>query len=95
MCAAAVLCCAQVVPDNYLYARVALIVKDKSTLSEEKLPELVEVLVEESKAQEVSMRGGGRDTCAGGGLRTLDLVVLVGGLLVVGGGGVYESLWCV
>jgi nucleolar protein 56 len=41
------------VPDNYLYARVALIVKDKGTLSEEKLPELTEVLGEEAKAQEV------------------------------------------
>lgn len=43
----------QVVPDNYLYARVALIVKDKSSLTEEKLPALAEVLVEEGKAQEV------------------------------------------
>lgn len=43
----------KVVPDNYLYARVALIVKDKGTLSEEKLPELTEVLGEEAKAQEV------------------------------------------
>lgn len=43
----------QVVPDNYLYARVALIVKDKGTLSEEKLPELTEVLGEEAKGQEV------------------------------------------
>jgi hypothetical protein len=44
------------VPDNYLYARVALVVKDKGTLSEEKLGELTEVLGEEAKAQEV--RGG-------------------------------------
>lgn len=40
-------------PDNYLYARVALVVKDKSTLTEEKLPELTEVLADEPKAQEV------------------------------------------
>lgn len=48
-------CCVvvQVVPDNYLYARVALIVKDKSQLSEEQLPALAEVLGEETKAQEV------------------------------------------
>jgi hypothetical protein len=44
----------QIVPDNYLYARVALVVKDKGTLSEEKLPELAEVLADEAKAKEVS-----------------------------------------
>lgn len=43
----------QIVPDNYLYARVALVVKDKGTLSEEKLPELAEVLADEGKAKEV------------------------------------------
>lgn len=42
----------QIVPDNYLYARVALVVKDKSSLSEERLPELAEVLADEVKAQE-------------------------------------------
>lgn len=44
----------QIVPDNYLYARVALVVKDKGSLSEEKLPELAEVLADEAKAKEVS-----------------------------------------
>lgn len=43
----------KIVNDNYQYARVALIVKDKSTMSEEKLPEIVEVLGDEAKAQEV------------------------------------------
>lgn len=43
----------KIVPDNYLYARVALVVKDKGTLTEEKLPELTEVLADEAKAQEV------------------------------------------
>jgi hypothetical protein len=43
----------QIVPDNYLYARVALVVKDKGSLSEEKLPQLTEVLADEAKAQQV------------------------------------------
>lgn len=43
----------KVVPDNYQYSRLALIVGDKSTLSEDKLPAMVEVLGEEEKAQEV------------------------------------------
>eukprot|EP00197_Chlamydomonas_leiostraca_P011012 CAMPEP_0202885878 /NCGR_PEP_ID=MMETSP1391-20130828/41882_1 /ASSEMBLY_ACC=CAM_ASM_000867 /TAXON_ID=1034604 /ORGANISM="Chlamydomonas leiostraca, Strain SAG 11-49" /LENGTH=547 /DNA_ID=CAMNT_0049569135 /DNA_START=129 /DNA_END=1773 /DNA_ORIENTATION=- len=43
----------KIVNDNYQYARVALIVQDKSTLSEEKLPEITEVLGDEAKAQEV------------------------------------------
>lgn len=43
----------QIVPDNYLYARVALVVKDKGTLNEGKLSELTDVLADEAKAQEV------------------------------------------
>ncbi|KAF6262555.1 hypothetical protein COO60DRAFT_1282656 [Scenedesmus sp. NREL 46B-D3] len=43
----------KIVPDNYLYARVALVVKDKGSLNEEKLPELAEVLADEAKAKEV------------------------------------------
>eukprot|EP00775_Hariotina_reticulata_P010341 gene10342-10498_t len=43
----------KIVPDNYLYARVALVVKDKGTLTEEKLPELTEVLGDAVKAQQV------------------------------------------
>ena len=44
----------QIVPDNYLYARVALAVKDKSSLTDDsKKAELVEVLADEVKAQEV------------------------------------------
>jgi nucleolar protein 56 len=43
----------RVVADNYQYARVALIVKDKSTLTEESLPAMTEVLGEEEKAKEV------------------------------------------
>lgn len=49
----------QIVPDNYLYARVALVVKDKGTLTEEKLPELTEVLGDAAKAQEVGSGGCG------------------------------------
>ena len=33
----------QVVPDNYQYSRLALAIKDKSTLGEEKLAELTEI----------------------------------------------------
>jgi RNA processing factor Prp31 len=44
----------QIVPDNYLYARVALVVKDKGSLTDDsKKGELVEVLGDEGKAQEV------------------------------------------
>ncbi|MEW5299658.1 MAG: hypothetical protein WDW38_004290 [Sanguina aurantia] len=45
----------RIVNDNYLYARLALLIKDKSTLtqSDEKLAEIIEVLGEEAKAKEV------------------------------------------
>ena len=33
----------QVVPDNYQYARIARCVKDKSTLTEDKLAEITEI----------------------------------------------------
>ncbi len=44
---------AKVVSDNYQYARTALLVKDKSALSEEALPALAEILGDDSKAAEV------------------------------------------
>mmetsp|Transcript_68419 Transcript_68419/g.216524 ORF Transcript_68419/g.216524 Transcript_68419/m.216524 type:complete len:475 (-) Transcript_68419:16-1440(-) len=40
-------------PDNYMYARLALIVKDKSTLGEDKLDELTEVTGDEEKSKEI------------------------------------------
>ena len=43
----------KIVNDNYQYAKLTLIVKDKSTLSEEKLEEMKEVLGDEEKAREV------------------------------------------
>lgn len=43
----------RIVPDNYQYARVSLVVKDKGSLSEATLPALTEVLGDEAKAQEV------------------------------------------
>lgn len=43
----------KVVNDNYQYARIALLVKDKSTLTEEKLPALAEIIGDEVKAREV------------------------------------------
>eukprot|EP00195_Chlamydomonas_chlamydogama_P010551 CAMPEP_0202900590 /NCGR_PEP_ID=MMETSP1392-20130828/11922_1 /ASSEMBLY_ACC=CAM_ASM_000868 /TAXON_ID=225041 /ORGANISM="Chlamydomonas chlamydogama, Strain SAG 11-48b" /LENGTH=495 /DNA_ID=CAMNT_0049587007 /DNA_START=183 /DNA_END=1670 /DNA_ORIENTATION=- len=43
----------KIVNDNYQYARIALLVKDKSTLTEEKLPELTEIIGDEAKAKEV------------------------------------------
>jgi nucleolar protein 56 len=44
---------AKVVTDNYQYARVAVLVKDKSELSEEALPALAEILGDDAKAAEV------------------------------------------
>lgn len=38
---------------SYQYARIALLVKDKSTLTEEKLPALAEIVGDEVKAREV------------------------------------------
>jgi hypothetical protein len=64
---------AQIVPDNYLYARVALVVKDKGSLSEEKLPELAEVLADEAKAKEVS--GTPRHATAASAAAAADAVV--------------------
>ena len=44
----------QIVADNYLYSRVALVVKDKGTLTDDsKKQELVDVLGDADKAQEV------------------------------------------
>jgi len=43
----------KIVNDNYQYAKLTLIVKDKSTLSEEKLEEIKDVLGDEDKAKEV------------------------------------------
>ena len=44
----------KIVNDNYQYARLALIIKDKSTLTEESLPAMTEVTGDEAKAKEVS-----------------------------------------
>jgi len=41
----------QIVNDNYQYCKAAHLIGDKSTLTEEKLPELTEILNDESKAQ--------------------------------------------
>jgi nucleolar protein 56 len=43
----------KIINDNYQYARIALLVKDKSTLSESKLQDLTEIVGEETKAKEV------------------------------------------
>jgi len=43
----------KVVPDNYQYARLAKIIKDKSTLDEDKLDAITEVVGDEEKAREV------------------------------------------
>eukprot|EP00897_Mesotaenium_endlicherianum_P004843 jgi/Mesen1/4387/ME000222S03503 len=43
----------KIVNDNYLYAKTAKFVKDKSQLSEDALPELTEILGDEDKAKEV------------------------------------------
>jgi RNA processing factor Prp31 len=43
----------KIVNDNYQYARVALLGKDKSTLTEEKLGELTEIMGDADKAKQV------------------------------------------
>uniref|UniRef100_A0A6U0BTD9 Nucleolar protein 56 n=1 Tax=Ostreococcus mediterraneus TaxID=1486918 RepID=A0A6U0BTD9_9CHLO len=43
----------KVVNDNYQYARIALVVKDKATLTEDALPMLTEITGDEDKSKEV------------------------------------------
>ena len=44
---------AKIITDNYTYARVAQLVKDKSQLNEEALPSLTEIIGDEEKATAV------------------------------------------
>ena len=43
----------KIVNDNYIYAKTIKFVKDKSKLTDEALPELIEVVGEEDKAREI------------------------------------------
>lgn len=43
----------KIVNDNYLYAKVAKFVENKSDLSEDKIPGLTEILGDEDKAKEI------------------------------------------
>jgi len=43
----------KIINDNYIYARVAKFVKDKSTLSDDALPELIEITGDEDKAKDI------------------------------------------
>lgn len=43
----------KIVNDNYLYAKLAKFIEDKSELSEDKLEGIVEILGDEDKAKEV------------------------------------------
>lgn len=43
----------KIVNDNYLYAKVAKYVENKSELSEDKIPGLTEILGDEDKAKEI------------------------------------------
>ncbi|EEF51815.1 nucleolar protein 56 [Ricinus communis] len=43
----------KIVNDNYLYAKLAKFIEDKAKLSEEKIPELTDILGDEDKAKEV------------------------------------------
>ena len=43
----------KVVNDNYMYARLALVIKDKATLTDDALPTLKEITGDEDKAKEV------------------------------------------
>ncbi|GLU12734.1 hypothetical protein SLE2022_293930 [Rubroshorea leprosula] len=47
----------KIVNDNYLYARVAKLIEDKSKLSEEHIPALTDILGDEDKAKEVVEAG--------------------------------------
>ena len=47
----------KIVNDNYLYARVAKLIDDKSKLSEEHIPALTEILGDEDKAKEIVEAG--------------------------------------
>lgn len=43
----------KIVTDNYLYAKLTLFIKDKSTLSDDSIPAMKEILGDEEKAKEV------------------------------------------
>ena len=43
----------KIINDNYIYAQVAKFVKDKSTLSADSLPELIEITGDEDKAKDI------------------------------------------
>lgn len=43
----------KIVNDNYLYARVAKFIENKSDLSEDKIPGLTDILGDEDKAKEI------------------------------------------
>ncbi|XVF54659.1 hypothetical protein PTKIN_Ptkin05aG0198900 [Pterospermum kingtungense] len=47
----------KIVNDNYLYARVAKLIEDKSKLSEEHIPALTEILGDEDKSKEIVEAG--------------------------------------
>lgn len=47
----------KIVNDNYLYAKVAKLIEDKSKLSDEHIPALTDVLGDEDKAKEVVEAG--------------------------------------
>ncbi|KAK9804044.1 hypothetical protein WJX73_007724 [Symbiochloris irregularis] len=61
----------KVVPDNYQYARLTLLIQDKSSLSGGPLPGMVDVLGDEEKAQEVV---DAAKTSMGQDISPLDLV---------------------
>jgi nucleolar protein 56 len=43
----------RIVNDNYLYAKLAKYIEDKSELSEDKIPALTDILGDEEKAKEI------------------------------------------
>lgn len=43
----------KIVNDNYLYAKVAKFIENKSELSEDKIPGLTDIIGDEDKAKEV------------------------------------------
>lgn len=43
----------KIVSDNYLYAKLAKFIQDKSKLAEDKIPSLTDIIGDEDKAKEI------------------------------------------
>ena len=64
----------KVVNDNYMYARLALVIKDKATLTDDALPTLKEITGDEDKAKEVIEAA---KASMGQDISPVDLIIIV------------------